>query len=285
MKKKANRYELLDMAEGQIPVALKTCLPDRPRARLNPGQDMEGSMATGFDLFSVRGGGFAALRTAPVMVVLLLTLFAGAPARAETGQQLAGKAVVAEEAAPARLQPASVETSGKKDSKVQTLSWLMSEPVTMMDLGIVRLRQDLDQTARRLFRQGDSLARGDVGAWFDWRSKQIIAWISLPTSRDFRNQHQCGQRFQQVADMLTSHMPVKTMQEAWYLTSLFGHQGGAWFNPDSLPEDMLGLVRLEVSLAGHPEDVRLARDWDRVSCGGALNASLEDLGSGPIEAN
>jgi len=257
-------------------------------------------MATGFDLFSVRGGGkrlqcssrpqnsFNPIRLGVrlILSVAILGLFSTAGRQAmatplETrplqNAKAAEEALRPQNAMESKTAEAEQTATAPKQTEHESLSWLMQEPVTLMDIGMMRFRMDLSRAVLRMNSLGNTLAQGEFGAYFDWRQRKIIGYLSLPTKLDHRNGDVCRERFQQVLEILTERIPVTSNKARYYLMTTFSHEFGTWLNPKNMTDDLLKIVKLEVSLAGHPTDVRYAKDWTRIRCDGFLDAALDEV--------
>jgi len=59
------------------------------------------------------------------------------------------------------------------------LDWLAVEPVTLMDLGIIRLKQDLQQVSQGLVEKGILPVTPTTGAYYDLRDRKIIVFLTI----------------------------------------------------------------------------------------------------------
>lgn len=155
----------------------------------------------------------------------------------------------------------------------KTLEYLATEPVTLMDLGIQRLQNDLIMVGRELMTQGAFAQLPVTGAYFDFRRRKIIAYL---TSRDPYGSPQagfCTELFERVAKGLANRARGQRGNASWYLESLFSHEGwGNWARPSSLREDLMDLVKLEITIL--PPDLMTGV---RVKCGGRFDADAEQI--------
>ncbi|MEK9671748.1 MAG: hypothetical protein VW268_04500 [Rhodospirillaceae bacterium] len=55
-----------------------------------------------------------------------------------------------------------------------SLDWLEAEPVTLLDLGVIRLKQDLIQVGQQLIVKGVLPVAPTTGACYDWRERKVI---------------------------------------------------------------------------------------------------------------
>lgn len=102
----------------------------------------------------------------------------------------------------------------------KSLDWLMKEPVTLLDLGIFRLKEDLNRVARLFLERGYAALQPQTGVYFDWRERRIIAYLS-----------------------------VRETIAPPSLESIFSPEGpGNISRPKTMAEDLLGSVQFEVSI-------------------------------------
>ena len=85
-----------------------------------------------------------------------------------------------------------------------TLDWLSGEPVTLMDLGIIRLKQDLLQVGQRLLEIGFLPVAPTTGAYFDWRDKKITVFLTARERFAQPSEGMCLELFSRVAKGLSS---------------------------------------------------------------------------------
>lgn len=152
----------------------------------------------------------------------------------------------------------------------RALDFLKYEPVTLLDWGLIRLQNDLDQAANDDY----GLMAGTEsrsGAYFDVRHDRIIAYVTLATRYDLRTENNCRAAFGQIADKLTFGAPSGADKAGWYLQSIFSHVGQrSAKRPHNLPQQLTDLVNLEVALRAREHEHK-AGDWLRVSCAGRLD--------------
>ncbi len=130
-----------------------------------------------------------------------------------------------------------------------TLDWLSGEPVTLMDLGIIRLKQDLLQVGQRLLEIGFLPVAPTTGAYFDWRDKRITVFLTARERFAQPSEGMCLELFSRVAKGLASRSRGHQGNPGWYLEEIFTHDGwGNFTRPPRMREELLKTVQLEVTL-------------------------------------
>ncbi|MGB0683924.1 MAG: hypothetical protein ACPGOV_14520 [Magnetovibrionaceae bacterium] len=177
----------------------------------------------------------------------------------------------AEPAETARVAP---PPSAEERPIQDILPWLMDQPATLFDMGLFRLKLDLDLVARRLEAAG--YAEGPIasGAIYDWRSRRGTAYLSLRDRLDQPSAALCQEVFARMAGALTARAPQGPGRGAWYLENLF--RGGGGFGPFGRPQNMgdmlVDQVRFEVVIL--PIDPMAG---GTVHCSGKLDDEINDL--------
>lgn len=150
-----------------------------------------------------------------------------------------------------------------------TLDWLSGEPVTLMDLGIIRLKQDLLQVSQRLLETGFLPVLPTTGAYFDWQEKKITVFLTARERFAQPSEGMCLELFSRVARGLASRSRGHQGNPGWYLEEIFTHDGwGNFTRPPRIREDLLKTVQLEVTLLP-PQPMGPART---LHCTGGLDA-------------
>lgn len=154
------------------------------------------------------------------------------------------------------------------------VAWLMREPVTLLDLGMIRLRGDLEEAAERIHEKGLTPLKPSVGTYYEGRSERIIAYVAVRERFQRPAPERCREMFGRVVRHLLSKAPGDNGRPEWYLEALFAHEGAGNFGkPRSLADDLMRAVQLEISVL--PPDPM--RDSTKVLCTGRLDTELGDL--------
>ena len=130
-----------------------------------------------------------------------------------------------------------------------TLDWLSAEPVTLMDLGMIRLKQDLLQVGQRLVDTGFLPMAPTTGAYYDWREKQIVIFLTARERFAAPSEGMCLEHYGRVANGLAGRSRGHQGDPGWYLEEIFTHDGwGNFTRPPQMREHLLATVKLEVTL-------------------------------------
>ncbi|MEQ8507174.1 MAG: hypothetical protein RIB80_17770 [Rhodospirillales bacterium] len=130
-----------------------------------------------------------------------------------------------------------------------TLDWLAAEPVTLMDLGIIRLKTDLLQVGQRMLDKGVLPVAPTTGAYYDWREKKIVVFLTARERFGTPSEGMCVELFSRVAKGLAGRSRGHKGNPGWYLEEIFTHDGwGNFTRPTQMREDLLKTVKLEITL-------------------------------------
>jgi len=166
--------------------------------------------------------------------------------------------------------PAAADTP-----KTPAIFWLMDEPVTLFDLGLFRLRRDMEAVSRWLSEQGYASETPLNGAYYEWRERKIIAYVSIRDSTSDPGERQCREVFGRAVRWLIGGAPQGPRQAMFYLENLFLHQGpGNVGRPQNLGQELVEAVRMEVTLLA-PGPVSLG--GTSVRCSGQLDTDMSEL--------
>lgn len=156
----------------------------------------------------------------------------------------------------------------------QALRWLINEPVTLMDLGMMRLRDDLREASDMLIDLGFTARVPRVGTYFDWRQQKINAYVSIREPYTQPSERTCLEVFERVLRQMAGKSPGGGGSVGWYLESLFSHEGfGNGSRPERMQEGLLRTIEFSVSVL--PPDPM--RDSRKVQCSGPMDAALSDV--------
>lgn len=170
------------------------------------------------------------------------------------------------------LLPAGGAKAG--DPSEETMRWLINEPLTLMDLGMMRMRDDLREVSQKLVDLGYTSREPRFGTFFDWREQKINAYVSIREPYAQPSERTCLEVFDRVMRHLASKSPGGTESVGWYLESMFSHEGfGNGSRPMRMQEGLLNAIEFSVSVL--PPDPM--RDSRKVECSGRLDAELTSL--------
>lgn len=154
--------------------------------------------------------------------------------------------------------------------------WLYGEPMTLMDAGVIRLRQDLSGATRFAAMHNRDLRGWHSGVYYSRRQTRVIAYVTVVAAAGAdRTQRLCSRLFHTVLKALMIHGPEGPGKASWYLEQTFGHQGAAWSygQPRDLGEVLSERVYLRISL--------LPPDFDLMNAGARRAACEGPLGGKP----
>jgi hypothetical protein len=161
-----------------------------------------------------------------------------------------------------------------EDPAARTLNWLSAEPVTLMDLGMMRLRDDLTMASNELMDIGYTNRPPKVGTYYEWRESTIYAYVAVREPFAKPSERTCLDIFARVMRRIADKAPGGSRSVGWYLESLFMHEGpGNYGRPKNMQEGLLNAVKFEVSVL--PPDPM--KDSGKVSCSGRMDADLGDV--------
>jgi hypothetical protein len=170
--------------------------------------------------------------------------------------------------------PAAAEVPAAQEPPRAAVEWLMREPVTLFDLGIIQLRQDLRRLAVSLSEAGHTASVPLAGAFYDWRTLSIIAYLTLPEGAAPATGDACRALFGQAQRELFKGLPAGPRRAATYLENLFLHEGpGNIGRPQNLGEQLVAAVRFEVTLLAQPR----SGDRQGIRCSGGLDAEPAEI--------
>ena len=154
---------------------------------------------------------------------------------------------------------------------------LMTQPVSLLDWGLLRFERHLDQAGKVLAARRES--RGPVisGAIYSWRTQYITGFVSIATPRGERSPIRCAEVHRRVVRLITTGTPDGVAPETWYVQNLFAPPSQPWLRPRSRNVSaLMRLVRLEVILRDADYDT-FEGDHTAVVCTGPLDAEPQTL--------
>lgn len=156
------------------------------------------------------------------------------------------------------------------------LDWLRRQPLTLFDWGLYNLRRDLDRVALWVADSGLSDDKPLAGSQHDWRTGQIVAYLSFVAPPKRRTRTYCHMVFARAVAQLMKGAPEGGGQASWYLSSVFLPRGRAWIRPSrDFGERLVKSVHFEIVLRPGPEEFRAG--GPRVRCSGQLDARSNEL--------
>lgn len=173
------------------------------------------------------------------------------------------------------LYPVTTPAAGAAENPAdETVRWLINEPVTLMDLGMMRLRDDLREASHTLVASGYTVREPTVGTYYEWREQKIHAYVAIREPYAKPSEQTCLDVYERVMRHIVSKAPGGSRSIGWYLESLFVHEGmGNADKPKKMQEALLNTIKFEVSVL--PPDPM--RDSRKVQCSGRMDAELGEV--------
>ncbi len=157
----------------------------------------------------------------------------------------------------------------------RAIHWLMREPVTLFDLGILRLRQDLQRVADRMADTGELPSTPLHGVYYDWNRQRIVMYVTLAAAGLPPSEAACRDAYSSTVRNLLHGNPSGPRRAESYLENTFLHEGpGNLDRPGDLAADLAATVHLEVTLL--PRDP-LHANPQTVKCVGRLDSEPADV--------
>lgn len=164
-------------------------------------------------------------------------------------------------------------TQAKAETKAP-LTWLRSQPLTLFDWGMLRLGQEMKQAATAL---ADASQEGDrpiANAYYDWRRRQIIAYLSIYQVPHHRTLTQCRIVFRRLAYQLLRNAPEGPLAASWFLERIFVPPDRRWYRPSrDFGKRLVGLITFEITLRPRQDGTPFS-DSRKVVCGGPLDIDV-----------
>lgn len=161
------------------------------------------------------------------------------------------------------------DASGKVKKQKTALEWAWDEPVTLLDLGMLRLRQDIHQAGTLLYEMGEVAGQPLSGVYYDWRHKKIEAFLTVRAKPGLPRPDRCEQLFFRVISDVVSGGTNSFKKPSWYIENLFTHEplpGSG--RPQNFAEQLLDAVNFEITI------MPAGSVWEEptIRCGGRLDA-------------
>lgn len=174
----------------------------------------------------------------------------------------------------AGLATAAIPVAGRAQDNpmnqpMTALDWAWNEPVTLLDLGMLRLREDIQEAGAVLYEMGEIAGAPLTGVYYSWRDRKIEAYLTVRARPGRENPNQCQDLFFRMIDYMTSGGTSARKKPEWYIENLFTHEPFRGFDrPHDFARQMLETVNFEVTI------LPAGSDWEgtKFRCGGRLDA-------------
>lgn len=174
------------------------------------------------------------------------------------------------------LAIAMAATPAAADEPDDPLRWLHAQPLTLFDLGVMRLERDVHAAAPWL---AGAEAGGEpvlAGVRYDFRRGRILVYVALRRPRDERTEAACVALFRRLVERMLARAPEGPGRAAWYLEKAFVPAGRERVAPESFGRRLLETVHAEITLRGRSDDARAA-EAGRMTCSGRLDAADSEI--------
>lgn len=151
----------------------------------------------------------------------------------------------------AALSTASTRVNADQSANapLTALEWASNEPVTLLDLGMLRLRQDIQLAGQVLYENGRVAGAPLSGVFYDWRTRKIETYLTVRAKPGRERPGMCEEFFFQVVGDIVSGGTAAKKKPEWYIENLFTHETFRGFGrPQNFAEQMLDTVNFEVTI-------------------------------------
>ena len=162
------------------------------------------------------------------------------------------------------------------DERDDPMRWLNQQPLTLFDLGIMRLERDVHAAAPWLAEDEVGREPALAGVRYDFARRRIVVYVSLQRPRAERTEAHCVALFRRLVERMVARAPEGTGRAAWYLEKTFVPAGRERVAPESFGRRLVELVHAEITLRGRSDDAR-ASETGRMTCSGRLDATDAEI--------
>ena len=156
------------------------------------------------------------------------------------------------------------------------LRWLHAQPLTLFDLGILRLERGVLIAAPWLAESDAAREQALAGVQYDFSRRRIVVYVSPYRPRAERTAGNCIALFHRLVERMMAHAPEGPGRAAWYLEKAFVPVGRERIAPEAFGRRLSELVYAEITLRGHHDDAR-ASETGRMTCSGRLDAADAEI--------
>lgn len=172
--------------------------------------------------------------------------------------------------------PTLLADPARADERTDPLRWLSGQPLTLFDLGVMRLERDVLAAAPWLAESDSPGDRALAGVQYDVWNKRLVIYVALQRPRAERTEANCVALFRRLVERMTAQAPQGPGRAAWYLEKTFVPIGRERIGADGLGERLGELVFAEITLRGRSDDAR-AGETGRMTCRGRLDAADSEI--------
>src|SRR5690349_7288115 len=107
------------------------------------------------------------------------------------------------------------------EEKEDPLQWLHAQPLTLFDLGVMRLERDVYAAAPWLAEPEAGGEPALAGVRYDFWHKRLVVYVSIHRPRAERTEAACIVLFRRLVERLLARAPEGPNRAAWYLEKTF----------------------------------------------------------------
>lgn len=164
----------------------------------------------------------------------------------------------------------------RADERSDPLVWLHAQPLTLFDLGVMRLERDVLAAAPWLAETEAPRDRPLAGVQYDFWRKRIVVYVALQRPRAERTEANCIAVFRRLVERMIAQAPEGPGRAAWYLEKAFVPVGRERLAAPGFGRQLSERVYAEVTLRGRSDDAR-AGEIGRMTCSGRLDAADSEI--------
>jgi hypothetical protein len=162
------------------------------------------------------------------------------------------------------------------DEKDDPLRWLHAQPLTLFDLGVMRLERDVHTAAPWLAEAEAGVEPVLAGVRYDFWRRRLLIYVSMHRPRPERTEAVCVALFHRLVERMLARAPEGPGRAAWYLEKTFVPAGRERAVPESFGQRLLATVHAEITLRARSDDARAA-EAGRMTCTGRLDAADSEI--------
>jgi hypothetical protein len=174
------------------------------------------------------------------------------------------------------MTAAALAAPAAADEREDPMRWLHTQPLTLFDLGIMRLERDVQAAAPWLAEDEAGREPALAGVRYDFMRRRIVVYVSLQRPRGERTEANCIALFRRLVERMLARAPEGTGRAAWYLEKTFVPAGRERIAPETFGRRLAETVHAEITLRGRSDDAR-ASETGRMTCSGQLDATDAEI--------
>lgn len=170
----------------------------------------------------------------------------------------------------------ALATPAAAEERDDPLRWLHAQPLTLFDLGVMRLERDLHAAVPWLADAEIGREPALAGVRYEFQRRRIVVYVSLHRPRAERTEADCIALFRRLVDRMLARAPEGPGRAAWYLEKTFVPAGRERIAPERFGRKLIEIVHAEITLRGRSDDARAA-EAGRMTCSGGLGAADSEI--------